>query len=101
MSARPSLAATTSFAAAGDCLCSLMHKLPSDRCRWRGQDDKKTRHYLVNCEAWKPQIQELWEGVGKFCGWKHPRAPGAALLFDGKRAAKAILSFGKRRCVWV
>ena len=43
--------------------------------------------------AWMPQIQELWKDVGKRCGWKHPRAPRMALLFNDERATKAVLSF--------
>ena len=49
-------------AATGDYLCSRMHKLTSDRCWWCGRDERQSRHHLfVNCEAWKPQIQELWK----------------------------------------
>ena len=81
-------------AATGDYLCRKVRKLPSDRCWWCGQDERQTRHHLfVNCEAWKPQIQELWKEVGKRCGWKHPRAPRVALLFNDERATKAVLSF--------
>ena len=30
---------------------------------WCGRDERQTRHHLfVNCEAWRPQIQELWKG---------------------------------------
>ena len=31
--------------------------------------------------------------MGKRCGWRHPRAPRVALLFDNERATKAVLSF--------
>ena len=75
-------------------MCRRMHKLPSDRCWWCGQDERQTRHHhFVNCAAWRPQIQELWKQVGKRCGWKHPRAPRVALFFDDERATKAALSF--------
>ena len=75
-------------------MCRRVHKLPSDRCWWCGRDERQTRHHLfVNCEAWRPQIQELWKEVGKRCGWKHPRAPRMALLFKDERATKAVLSF--------
>ena len=47
----------------------------------------------MNCEAWRPQIQELWKEVGKRRGWKHPRALRMALLFKDERATKAALSF--------
>ena len=81
-------------AATGGYLCRKVHKLPSDRCWWCGQDERQTRHHLfVNCEAWRPQIRELWKEVGKLCGWKHPRAPRMALLFNDERATKAVLSF--------
>jgi hypothetical protein len=53
--------------ATGDYLCHKVHKLPSDRCWWCGRDERQTRHHLfVNCEAWGPQIRELWKEVG-FC----------------------------------
>ena len=30
---------------------------------WCGRDERQTSHHLfVNCEAWRPQIQELWKG---------------------------------------
>ena len=75
-------------------MCSRTHKLPSDRCWWCGRDERQSRHHLfVNCEAWKPQIQELWKEVGKRCGWKLPKAPRVALLFNGERATKVVLSF--------
>ena len=81
-------------AATGDYLCNRVHKLPSDRCWWCGRDERQSRHHLfVNCAAWGPQIQELWKDVGKRCGWRHPKAPRMALLFDDDRATKAVLSF--------
>ena len=81
-------------AATGDYLCNKVHKLPSDRCWWCGQDVRQTRHHLfVNCAAWKPQIKELWKGVGYLCGWRNPRAPRMALLFGDERATRAVLSF--------
>ena len=48
---------------------------------------------LVNCEAWKPRIQELWKDAGKHCRWGHLRAPRMVLLFDGERATNAVLYF--------
>ena len=33
-------------AATGDYLYRKVHKLPSDRCRWCGQDERQTRHNL-------------------------------------------------------
>ena len=81
-------------AATGDYWCRRVHKLPSDRCWWCGQDERQTRrHLFVHCAAWRPQIQELWKEVGKRCGWKHPRAPRVALLFGDERATKAVLPF--------
>ena len=75
-------------------MCRRVHKLPSDRCWWCRQDERQTRHHLlVNCAAWRPQIQELWKEVGKRCGWKHPSAPRVTLLFNDERATKAVLSF--------
>ena len=80
-------------AATGDYLCSKVHKLPSEKFWWCGQDVRQTRHYLfVNCAAWKPQIKELWKDVGYLCGWKNLRAPRMALLFGDERATKAVLS---------
>ena len=81
-------------AATGDYLCNKVHKLPSDKCWWCGQDVRQTRHHLfVNCAAWKPQIKELWKDVGYLCGWKHLRAPRMALLFGDERATKAVRPF--------
>lgn len=33
------------------------------------------------------------EGVGRACGWKHPRVPQISLLFEGERATPAVLTF--------
>ena len=48
---------------------------------------------LVDCEAWKPQIKEMWKDAGNLCEWKHPRAPRVALLFDDERPTKAVRPF--------
>ena len=81
-------------AATGGYLYRRMHRLPSDRCWWCGRDERQSRHHLfVSCEARKSQIQELWKEVGRFCGWKHPKALRMALLFKDEKATKAVLSF--------
>ena len=77
----------------GDYLCSKVHKLPSEKFWWCGQDVRQTHHHqFVNCVAWKPQIKELWKDVGYLCGWKSPRARRMALLFGDERATKVVLS---------
>ena len=90
-SSRPSLAVTTKLlpgkAATGDYLRNKVRKLPSDRCWWCGR-----HHVFVNCEASKPQVQELWKEMGKRCGWKHPRVPRMALILDDESAMKVVLS---------
>ena len=30
---------------------------------------------------WAPHIRELWQRVGKDCGWEHPRAPALSWLW--------------------
>ena len=63
--------------ATGDYLCNKIHRLPSDGFWWWGRDEKPSHHHLfVNCEAWRPQNQVLWKGVGTHCGWGHPRVLG-------------------------
>lgn len=43
----------------------------------------------MNCEAWKPQIQELCKNVGKGCGWI-PECSPDGLALQGERATKAV-----------
>ena len=52
-------------AATGNYLFNKVHKLPSDKCWWCGQDVRQPRHRLfVN---WKPQIKEPRKDVGYLC----------------------------------
>ena len=45
-------------------------RLESDECWWYNCGKWQPRHHLfVECRAWSPQIRELWQGVGKDCGW--------------------------------
>ena len=51
-------------------------RLEKDECWWCSNGRRQSRHHLfTECQAWTPQIRELWRRVGKDCGWDHPRAP--------------------------
>ena len=39
-----------------------------------------------------PQIKELWQRVGKGCGWEHPRAPALRWLCEDD-AVGAVVEF--------
>ena len=83
-------------AATGDYLCSKVHKLPSEKFWWCGQDVRQTRHHLfVSCAAWKPQIKGLWKGVDYLCGSKHPKAPRTALPLWWKGNQSAAAQVGR------
>ena len=50
-------------------------RLDSDECWWCRCGKRQSRHRLfVECKIWS-QIRTLWQRVGKYCGWEHPRAP--------------------------
>ena len=57
---RPSRDVTTS------CCHGMQRQLPPGR--WCDRGEKQIRHHpFANCEAWKPQSQELWWDVGQQC----------------------------------
>ena len=39
-----------------------------------------------------PQIRELWQRIGKDCGWEHPRAPALRWLWKDD-AVGAVVEF--------
>ena len=43
-----------------------------------------------------PQIKELWQRVGKDCGWEHPRAPALRWLWKGD-AVGVVVEFWRIR----
>ena len=99
MRARASRAATTS-SCRGMQRWATLYIIKYKGCRQTGAGDAARHHLLVNCEAWKTHIPELWKDVGKRCGRKNRRTPRIALLFDDERATKAVLSFLRRTKVW-
>ena len=67
--------------------------LESSECRWCGSCKRESRHHLfTECQAWAPQFRRLWEGVGKDCGWKHPKAPAVRKLWR-EGATEVVLEF--------
>ena len=68
-------------------------RLDSDECWWCGCGRRQTRHHLfTGCRAWTPKIRELWQRVGKDCGWEHPRAPAPRWLWEDD-AVGAVVNF--------
>ena len=68
-------------------------RLESNECWWCNRGRRQLRHHLfVECRAWAPQIRRLWRGIGKDCGWEHPRAPAVRWLWD-EGATGAVLEF--------
>ena len=47
---------------------------------------------FTECQAWRPQIKELWKRIGKDCGWEHPRAPAMRGLWKDD-AVGAVVEF--------
>ena len=46
-----------------------------------GSDRRESRHHLfIECRAWAPQTQRLWERVVKDCRLEHPKAPAVRKL---------------------
>ena len=39
-----------------------------------------------------PQIKELWQRVGKDCGWEHPRAPALRWLWKDDAVGAVVES---------
>ena len=65
----------------------------SDECWWCSCGKRQTRHHLfTECQAWRPQIKELWKRIGKDCGWEHPRAPAMRWLWKDD-AVGAVVEF--------
>ena len=57
-------------------------RLESDEYWWCDCGRRQMRfHLFVECRAWAPQIRELWQRVGKDCGWGHSRAPALRWLW--------------------
>ena len=65
----------------------------SDECWWCNCGKRQSRHHLfAECRAWLPQIRELWQRIGKDCGWEHPRAPALRWLWKDD-AIGAVVEF--------
>ena len=39
----------------------------------------------------------MWKRTGRLCEWERPRAPSVRLMFDGVRAAPAVLTLRDTR----
>lgn len=87
-------------AASGSYLCDKIGKIASSEC-WccRSGERQSSFHLIVRCIAWDSQARKMWVrigkayGIGKACGWKHPRAPSAKKTFEDKRATEAVLTY--------
>ena len=48
------------------------------------------RNRLATKGAWPPERRKLWTGVGKACGWGHPRVSTIRTRFNKEKAAPAV-----------
>ena len=87
-------------AATGSYLHDKIHRIDSDRCWWCDTGERQSRFHLVaRCPAWRGQAAVMWKRTGRLCEWERPRALSVQLMFDGVRAAPAVLTF--LRDTWV
>ena len=61
--------------------------------RWWCNCGRQSRYHLsAECQAWAPQIRDLWRKIGKDCHWEHPRAPALRWLWK-EEATESVLEF--------
>ena len=66
-------------------------RLEAEECWWCSCGKRQWRHHLfAECQAWAPQIRELWQRVGKDCVWEHLRAPALRWLWKGDAVGAAV-----------